>query len=236
MRTDRAGAVGPPGSQRLSVSVVIATGDDGADRLAACLAALASAPRRGIDLEVLVVDAGASPAIAAVVEAAGGRLLQLAGPRGARFGAGARAATGEWLVLLRSVTVLESGWDATLMVYAHDSRNRDRAAVYAYRAEGDAVAAQRAERTIRFRNRWLGLPSGAQGLAIRRRFLVHVGGVPELDRGEDLVLARRLGTKRLAAFDVAAWSPPVGTGIGDWLRLLLFVLRAPPGWIQGMGD
>ena len=87
-------------------------------------------------------------------------------------------------------------------------------AVYAFRAEGGGAAARRAERAVRFRNRWLGLPSGAQGMAIRRRFLVHLGGVPDLERGEDLVLARRLGLGRLTLFDVGARVPPAGGPAG----------------------
>lgn len=238
MRLDDAAAVGPPGSRQLSLSVVIAAGGD-TDRLAACLAALATAPRRGIALEILVVDADGSAAVRAAAEAAGARVLPVDGSRGARFAAGAKAATGEWLLLLRPETVLDRGWDATLMVYAHAEHNRERAAVYAYHPEGEDPAARRSERAMAWRNRLLALPSGVQGLVIRRRFLAHLGGVPDLERGEDLVLARRLGRRRLALFDVAARSrPPSGVAarIAGALRLLLFVLRVPPRWLQGLGD
>jgi len=258
MRTDSGAAVGAPGSRRLTLAAIIpldrdpaagdpatgglATGDlatGNLDRLAACLAALRSAPRRGVELEVLLVADDASPAVRSVAEAAGARLLAADGTRGARFAAGARAATAEWLLLLRPGTVLEAGWDATLMVFAHDDRNRERGAVYGYRAEGTTPAARRAETAVRFRNRWLGLPSGDQGMVFRRRFLVHLGGVPDLERGEDLVLARRLGRGRLALFDVAAGVRP-DTGMGAWvggaLRLLLFLLRVPPRWLQRLGD
>lgn len=238
MRRDAAAAVGPPGSRRLTLAAVIpAAGDPG--RLAACLAALSTAPRRGIELETLVVDGDGQPAVAAVVEAAGARLLRHGGSRGARFAAGARAATAEWLLLLRPETVLEPGWDATLVVFAHEERNRERAAVYAYGADGEGAAARWTERAVRFRNRWLGLPSGAQGLVIRRRFLARLGGVPDLDRGEDLVLARRLGLGRIALFDVTARvRPAVGATawIGGVLRLLLFLTRMPPRWLQRLGD
>lgn len=238
MRGDAAAAVGPPGSRQITLSVVIAVDGD-ADRLGACLDALATAPRRGIEPEVLVIDADDSPAVREVAEAAGARVVPATGSRGARFGSGAKAATGEWLLLLRSGTVLERGWDATLVVFAHEERNRERGAVYSYRAASDDPAARWIERAARFRNRWLGLPSGAQGLVIRRRFLAHLGGVPDLDRGEDLVLARRLGLGRLALFDVAAQVRPA---LGPWpacvgaLRLVLFGLRIPPRWLQRLGD
>lgn len=238
LRRDAAAAVGPPGSRHLSLSVVVPAGGD-AVRLAAGLSALASAAGRGIELEVLVVGGPGDDAARAAAGAAGAGFLEASGSRGARFAAGAKAATGEWLLLLRPETVLEPGWDATLMVFAHEERNRERGAVYAYRAEGGGAAARRAERAVRFRNRWLGLPSGAQGLVIRRRFLVHLGGVPDLERGEDLVLARRLGLGRLTLFDVGARVPaPQGaaTALGGALRMLLFLLRLPPRWLQGLGD
>lgn len=238
MRSDTAAVVGPPGSRRLTLAVVIPADGD-SDRLAACLAALQSAPRRGVELDVLVVAGDDDQAVRAVAEAAGARVLTAAGTRGSRFATGARAATAEWLLLLRPGTVLEPGWDATLVVFAHEDRNRERGAVYTYRAEGTGPGARRAEYLMRFRNRWLGLPSGAQGLVIRRRFLVHLGGVPDLERGEDLVLARNLGLGRLTLFDVAARVRPA-TGPQAWaggaLRLLLFLLRLPPRWLQRLGD
>jgi len=238
LRTDAAAAVGPPGSRRLALSVVIPAGGDPA-RLAACLAALGSAASRGVDLEVLVVDSEGSEPVRQAVEAAGARLVIAAGSRGARTAAGARVAVGEWLLLLRPESVLERGWDATLMVFAHEERNRERGAVFTFRAEGDGPPARRAERAMRFRNRWLGLPSGAQGLVIRRRFLAHLGGVADLERGEDLVLARTLGSGRMALFDVAV-RVPAPTGLGPWLggalRLLLFTLRVPARRLQRLGD
>jgi hypothetical protein len=85
----------------------------------------------------------------------------------------------------------------------------------------------------------MGLPSGAQGLVIRRRFLVHLGGFPDLERGEDLVLARELGLVRMVVFDVAArvraedW--PRAAVLGA-LRIVLFRLRVPPRWLQRLGD
>lgn len=238
LRRDAAAAIGPPGSRRLSLSVVVAAGGD-AGRLAACLSALASAAGRGVEIEVLVVGGSGEDGARTAAEAAGARFLAAGGSRGARFAAGTKAATGEWLLLLRPETVLEPGWDATLMVFAHEERNRERGAVYAYRAEGGDPAARRAERAVRFRNRWLGLPSGAQGLVIRRRFLAHLGGVPDLERGEDLVLARRLGLGRLTLFDVGARVPAPrrpGAALGGALRLLLFLLRLPPRWLQRLGD
>lgn len=243
LRTDAAAAVGPPGSRRLSLSVVIPTLND-ADRLARCLAPLASAPRQGLELEILVIDGGSTDATVAIAETHGARILSEPGPRGARFATGAKAATGEWLLLLRPETALDRGWDATLMVFASEERNRERGAVYGFAIDpedAEPAAARRAEWLMRIRNRWLGLPSGVQGLVIRRRFLVHLGSVPPLERGEDLVLARALGLGRLSLFDIAARvrlaDRPRGTvsRLLAALRLVLFIVRVPPRWLQHLG-
>jgi len=53
------------------------------------------------------------------------------------------------------------------------------------------------------------------------------------------VLARRLGLGRLTLFDVGARSRPaagVATRLGGAFRLLLFLLRVPPHWLQRLGD
>ena len=229
--------VGPPGSRRLSLSVVIPTHDD-AERLERCLQALATAERRGIDAELIVVDADSTDGTAAVAERYGARVIDHAGSRGARFAAGAKAATGEWLLLLRPETMLDRGWDATLMVFASEERNRERAGLFSLRVADDPAAARR----MRLRNRWMALFSGAQGIVIRRRFLVHLGGVADLRRGEDLLLARELGLGRVALFDINAtvakadWPSGGADVAAALLRLVLFRLHVPPRWLQALGD
>lgn len=237
LRTDAAAEVGPPGSRRMALSVVIAaTGD--ADQLRRCLAALTGSERRGLDLEILVVDRAGGTDLAAAVEAYGGTLICEPGSRGRRLAAGAKAATAEWLLLLRAETVLDRGWDATVIVFAAEDRNRERGGIFPLEVTGDAGATRR----TRFRNRWMGLPSGAQGLVIRRRFLVHLGGVADLERGEDLLLARELGLVRMVVFDVAArveaadWPTGFGPVLLGALRIVLFRLHVPPRWLQRLGD
>ncbi len=234
LRTDAAAEIHPPGSRRMPLSVVIAANGD-PDQLRRCLGSLAGAERRGLDLEVIVVDREGDDALAAVAGEHGARLIRERGSRGARFAAGARAAATDWLLLLRAETMLARGWDVTAIVFAAEERNRERGGVFPLVVEDDP----RATRRIRFRNRWMGLPSGAQGLVIRRRFLVHLGGFPDLERGEDLVLARELGLVRMVVFDVAArvraedW--PRAAVLGA-LRIVLFRLRVPPRWLQRLGD
>lgn len=225
----------------LSLSVVIPTLND-ADRLDACLEPLQSAARRGIDLEVLVVDGGSTDGTRDALERfAEFSTVWLDAPghtRGARMQQGARAAKGEWLLFLRPESMLDRGWDATVVVFASEERNRDRAAVFNLAPLGKTAEVAAARRAFRIRNRWLGLPHGRQGLLIRRRHLSHIGGVPDLASGEDMVLARRMGARRTALFDVAvrvnldAGRP----GFANAVKLLLFSLRVPARWLQSLGD
>lgn len=237
MRTDDAAQVGPPGSRHMALSVVVASNGN-ADQLGRCLDALAGADRRGLDLEVFVVDREGGPEVAAVAEAHGATLIRLAESRGARLAVGAKAATADWLLLLRAETVLDRGWDVTVIVFAAEERNRERGGFFPLEVTGDRGASRR----VRFRNRWMGLPSGAQGLVIRRRFLVHLGGIADLERGEDLVLARALGLARMVVFDVAAkvstedWPAGPAGVLAGILRIFLFRLHLPARWLQRLGD
>lgn len=237
LRTDAAAAVGPPGSRRLALSVVVVAGGDG-EQLATCLKALEGAERRGVDIEPIVVDRTGAPSVAQVAATHGARLIPHAGSRGACFAVGAKAATAEWLLLLRAETVLGRGWDATVMVFSANDRNRERGAVFPLEIIGEPAAT----RCIRVRNKWMTLTSGAQAMFLRRRFLVHLGGIADLERGEDLVLARTLGLKRLAMFDIPAtvagrdWPTGAGAIIRGVIRILLFRLGVPARWLQGSGD
>ena len=237
MRTDAAAEVGPPGSRHMGLSVVVATDGDAA-QLGRCLAALAGSERRGLELEIIVVDPDGGPELAAIADSQGAAVIQHPGSRGARLAAGAKAATAEWLLLLRAETVLDRGWDATIVVFAAEERNRERGGFFPLEVGG----APRASRLVRWRNRWMGLPSGAQGMVIRRRFLVHLGGIADLERGEDLVLARALGLARMVVFDVAArvdaghWPTGVRAVLLGALRIFLFRLHIPARWLQWLGD
>jgi glycosyltransferase involved in cell wall biosynthesis len=230
-----------PAPKPLSLSVVIPTLNDAA-RLTGCLEPLASAARRGIDLDVVVVDGGSTDATLEIAERIAGLKVHVivaeSAPRGSRMQTGARAAAGEWLLFLRPESWLDRGWDATIVVFASEERNRDRAAVFDLAPLGRTEDAVRGRRFARWRNRWLGLPDARQGFLIRRRHLSHLGGVPDLRSGETLVLARRMGTRRIALFDVPARvnSDPQRSAWKNGLKLFLFSLRVPARWLQGIGD
>jgi hypothetical protein len=135
--------------------------------------------------------------------------------------------------------VLERGWDATVMVFVSNERNRDRAAVFSFALDDDSLAARRLERLVRLRNNWLGLPYGDQGLLIHRRFYSRLGGYKPLPLMEDVEMVRRVGMARMALFDVRAVTSAARYRRSGYLVrmaqnfvcLTLYFLRVPPRWI-----
>lgn len=226
-------------ARRLSLSIVVPT-LNAAGTLPGTLKAFATANRRGIDLEVVVSDGGSSDGTVAVAEELGARVVTGQRGRGPQLIAGAKAAQGEWLLFLHADTVLESGWDATVMVFASDERNRDRTAVFTFALDDDTPAARRLSRLVRLRNNWLGLPYGDQGLLIHRRFYSRLGGFKPLPLMEDVEMVRRIGMARIALFDVKAitsaekyqrsgYLPRI---VRNFVCLMLYLLRVPPRWIS----
>ncbi len=235
---DQARGDGRKRARRLNLSVVIPT-LNAAGALPGTIGALAMADRRGIDLDIVVADGGSTDPTRARAEDLGARVISAERGRGPQMMAGAKVAQGEWLLFLHADTVLDRGWDATVMVFASDDRNRDRAAVFTFALDDPGPAARRLERMVRLRNNWLGLPFGDQGLLIHRRFYSRLGGFKPLPLMEDVEMIRRIGMSRLALFDVkAVTSAEKYRRSGYMMRILrnfccltLYFLRVPPRWI-----
>ena len=235
---DQARPGGRKRARRLSLSIVIPT-LNAAELLPKTLAAFATAGRRGIDLDIVVADGGSSDTTVELAENLGVRVVIAEQGRGPQLIAGAKAARGEWILFLHADTVLERGWDATVMVFASDERNRDRAAVFSFALDDDTAAARRLRRAVQLRNNWLGLPYGDQGLLIHRRFYSRLGGYRPLPLMEDVEMVRRIGMARMALFDVKAITSAEKYRRSGYLPriarnlfcLTLYFLRVPPRWI-----
>ena len=230
--------IDPARPDRLSLSVVIPTLNAG-ETLPNTIAAFATASRRGIDLDIVVADSTSTDSTAQIAADLGALVIQAESGRGQQLIAGAKAARGEWLLFLHADTVLDRGWDATVIVFASDERNRDRAAVFSFALDDPTPAARRLERLVRWRNNWLGLPYGDQGLLIHRHFYSRLGGYKALPLMEDVEIVRRIGMTRFALFDVRAVTSPARYQqagylvriVRNFICLSLFFLRLPPRWI-----
>lgn len=166
---------------------------DAAIFLPACLAAFAEAP----EPERLLVDGGSTDATRDVARAQGWRVIEAPRGRGTQLAAGARAATGEWLLFVHADTVLASGWHGAVCRFAADPGNAMRAGYFRLAFDSADPRAERVARLANWRARVLGLPYGDQGLLISRAAYERLGGYRNLPLMEDVDLARRIGRDNL---------------------------------------
>src|SRR4051794_22946840 len=96
-------------SRGATLSVVIPT-LEAAAALPPTLAALDEGRRSGLVAEMIVADGGSADGTRALARAAGARVIEAPGGRGAQLAAGAAAAAGGWLLFLHADTVPEPGW------------------------------------------------------------------------------------------------------------------------------
>ena len=236
-RTDQAARSRRPGDRQLTLGVVISVTDADTRPTDDALSALASASRRGIDLDIVLAansdranTANSGDDLNRLAETHGARLVVVEGPRSALMTQGAKEVRGDWLLFLHAGTLLDRGWDATIRVFASEERNRERGAVFTYASLEEGPAGRRAERQTARRIAWFGLSYGDQALVLHRRFLSRIGGILPIARAEDLEICRRIGIARTVMFDVRAFNPPTQGGKSLWLRGFrnaLHILRLP---------
>lgn len=189
-----------------AVSVVIPVLFD-ADVASALLATLPTGPA----VEVIVVDGDADARLAALVAAhPPARLLRTAPGRGRQMNAGAAAAAGTWLLFLHADSILPAGWFEAI------SHLGDRVAGGWFRFALDDAAwqARVIERLTAWRVSRLRLPYGDQGIFVRRKVFIELGGFPDFPLMEDVSFVRRL----VRAGPVVEVPLPIRTSARRWRR------------------
>lgn len=197
------------------VSVVIPT-LNAADRLGPTLGALGEAVLDGLIREVIIADGGSEDPIAQVSEGVGARLLTVPPGRGGQLAAGARAATGDWLLFLHADTVLPADWP--LAVLRHLEMTPQKAGYFDLGFDTDGVMARWTAGWANLRSRMFALPYGDQGLLIPRVLYDQCGGYPEIPLMEDVALIRRLGGRRLAPLGSVAVTSADRYKRRGWIR------------------
>ena len=154
----------------------------------AAVALLAQLPDT-LEVEAILVDGGHDSALEPLVAARRHtRLYRTLPGRGLQMNAGARGATGEWLLFLHADSALPATWLEAL-------RSLDREVAggwFRFALDDTAWQARVVERLVAWRVRWMRLPYGDQGLFVRRRVFEAMGGFRELPLFEDVDFVRRL--------------------------------------------
>lgn len=184
------------------LSIVIPT-LNAADTLPATLDFIA-ATGDGLVGEVIVADGGSTDGTDALAEAGGATVVRAARGRGAQLAAGARAASGAWLLFMHADTVLEPGWRAAVVDFIAEPASGGLAATFRFALDDPSPAARRLEAIVSWRCRFLALPYGDQGLLIGAGLYRSLGGFRPLPLMEDVDMVRRIGRGRLVMLDLGA--------------------------------
>lgn len=192
--------------------------------------------RPGAPGQVIVVDGGSSDGTSQIAEREGARLIAAERGRGCQLAAGARAASGNWLLFLHADTRLAAGWPLAAQSFMAKTGEGWRAGWFRLAFDDQSSAARRVAGLANWRSRRLGLPYGDQGLLIPRSFYQALGGYGRQPLMEDVELVRRIGRRRLAELPATAVTSADRYRRGGWwgrparnLTLLgLFFLGVPP--------
>jgi rSAM/selenodomain-associated transferase 2 len=166
----------------VKVSIVIPCLDE-AERIGACLAALA--PLRARGHEVILVDGGSGDGTPAVARGLCDRLLAAPRGRALQMNAGARAASGEALLFLHADTRLPS--DALARV--EDALSDRVWGRFNVEIEGAHPLLKVVASAMNLRSRLTGIATGDQAIFVRREAF---RGFPEIALMEDVAFSRAM--------------------------------------------
>jgi glycosyltransferase involved in cell wall biosynthesis len=189
-------------SKAVDISIIIATLNAG-PRLTATIDALEEV-RETLAVELIVADGGSSDDTRARAAVAGATVIEAPGGRAAQLSAGAKEASGRWLLFLDADTTLEPFWSTTITSFMRAKGNVLKAAYFTFALDDASNAARRAEGLANWRARKLGLPQGAQGLFLSRTKYASLVGYLDLPIMEDVDIVRRIGKKCLVELPATA--------------------------------
>lgn len=140
--------------------------------------------------EVIVADGGSRDGTADAARAAGAAVVECRRGRAVQQNTAARQARGDVLLFLHADTWLAADGLAQIERVLADPRVR--CGAFRQRIEAEGRLYRWLERGNAWRAAHRGLPYGDQGIFIRRAEFDDVGGFPEYQLMEDLLLMRRL--------------------------------------------
>ncbi len=222
------------GMKPIDLSVVIPTLNAGV-RLKETIGALEEV-RETMAVEIIVVDGGSTDGTRERAAALGATVVEAPRGRGTQLSAGAREASGRWILFLHADTTLEPFWSTTVSSFMRARGNVLKAAYFTFALDDASGAARRVEVLTNWRARKLGLPYGDQGLLMSRTMYDSLVGYLDLPIMEDVDMVRRIGAKNLIELPATATtSAERYRRDGYWWRpirnltlLALYFLGVPP--------
>ena len=211
------------------LSVIIPAVDEEACVSGAVASACSGAP----GVEVIVVDGGSRDHTREAAAAAGATVLEAPRSRGGQLDAGARRASGDWLVFLHADTRLEGGWADALSRLAPDVVG----GAFRFAVDSPRRGYRSIEAGVALRCRLFRLPYGDQAIFARREVYETVGGFLPLPLMEDVAFALRLARAGRLAFprvraltSCRRWEEQglVGTTLRNWGLLALYTAGFAP--------
>ncbi len=220
------------------ISVIIPALNE-AERIALTLASASETPA----VERIVVDGGSRDRTAEIARSCGAEVLTTLPGRARQMNAGARIATGEYLLFLHADTTLPPAFDA--LVRRILNAPGVVAGAFQLRINGARRGLRWVEKAANWRARVLHMPYGDQGLFLKASRFRDLGGFPEIPLLEDVEFVRRL--RRCG--EIAMAPAAVVTSARRWERrgvlpvtlcnqfyLLAYLLGMPPGRIAQWYD
>jgi rSAM/selenodomain-associated transferase 2 len=186
--------------------------------------------------EIIVCDGGSTDGTPDVAAGYGGvTLLRTHKGRGTQMNAGAVAARGDILLFLHADTRLEKGWCEAITRRLDDEKPAGGA--FTLSIDSPGMQFRLIEWWVKFRCRIFALPYGDQGLFMRRKTFVEIGGYRDIPLMEDVdIMARLKKTGKIVVLREKAitsarkWEREgwVFTSVRNQLIMLLYRLGVDP--------
>ena len=215
---------------RAPISIVIPTLNS-QNTVRKTLASLFEGIEAGIVRELIVVDGGSTDQTREIVEECGGIFISSEASRGYQLKKGVNLAKGDFIFVLHSDSVLESGWSEIVKKYFNND------AGYYCKLSFDIIhpLASMTSTWANARSLIFNLPYGDQGLLIPRKLLMENGSYSPIPIMEDVELALRFQGKLFRMPIVITTSSRkyrkngwLRQGTKNIVRLLRFLLGADP--------